>query len=138
MTTKTKFLPFLLAALLLLIAALPLAVSAEETTPALILTEICFNPTFMENDKDLAETADVLEYVEAVNASDKPVSLEGATLQYSETGFDGPFKSNALLGMEGGDMTLAPGEIAVIAIYNADTAKAGLGYATAAEKKAKR
>ena len=33
-------------------------------------------------------------------------------------------------------MTLAPGEIAVIAIYNADTAKAGLGYATAAEKAA--
>lgn len=136
MTSKAKFFPLLLSALLLLTTLLPLTVSAEETTPALILTEICFNPTFMENDKDLAETADVLEYVEAVNASDKPVSLEGATLQYSEAGFDGPFKSNVLLGMEGGDMTLAPGEIAVIAIYNADTAKAGLGYATAAEKKA--
>ena len=84
MTTKTKFLPFLLAALLLLTTLLPLTVSAEETTPALILTEICFNPTFMENDKDLAETADVFEYVEAVNASEKPISLKDATLQYSE------------------------------------------------------
>ena len=84
MTTKTKFLPFLLAALLLLTTLLPMTVSAEETTPALILTEICFNPTFMENDKDLAETADVFEYVEAVHASEKPLSLKDATLQYSE------------------------------------------------------
>jgi len=125
-----------LAGMLLLASALPLTVTAEDPAPALILTEICFNPTFQENDKDLADTADVLEYVEVVNASDKPISLEGATLQYSEKGFDGPFKSNAILGMDGADMTLAAGEIAVIAIYNADTAKAGLGYATAEEKKA--
>ena len=136
MTNKTKHLPLLLSALLLLTSALPLTVTAEDPAPALILTEICFNPTFQENDKDLADTADVLEYVEVVNASDKPVSLEGATLQYSEKGFDGPFKSNAILGIDGTDMTLAAGEIAVIAIYNADTAKAGLAYATAEEKKA--
>ena len=136
MTTKTKLLPLLLSALLLLTSALPLTVTAEDPAPALILTEICFNPTFQENDKDLADTADVLEYVEVVNASDKPVSLEGTTLQYSEKGFDGPFKSNAILGIDGTDMTLAAGEIAVIAIYNADTAKAGLAYATVQEKKA--
>ncbi len=124
-----------LACMLLLATVIP-ATAAEDPAPALILTEICFNPTFMENDKDLADTADVLEYVEVINASDKPVSLEGTALQYSEKGFDGPFKQNAILGMDGTDKTLAPGEIAVIAVYNADTAKAGLAYATAEEKKA--
>ena len=136
MKRRIQIITVSLAFLLLFTTALPLTASAEKTAPALILTEICFNPTFMENDKDLADTADVLEYVEVVNASDKPVSLEGTTLQYSQDGFDAPYKSNAVLGMEGTDMTLAAGEIAVIAIYNADTAKAGLGYATAAEKKA--
>ena len=136
MLTKTKLFPLRLAALILLTSTLPLTVAAEDPAPALILTEICFNPTFMENDKDLADTADVLEYVEVVNASDKPVSLEGTTLQYSEKGFSGPYKQNAILGMDGTDMTLAAGGIAVIAIYNADTAKAGLAYAAAEEKKA--
>ena len=136
MTSKAKFFPLLLSALILLTSALPLTVTAKDPAPALILTEICFNPTFMENDKDLADTADVLEYVEVVNASDNPVSLESAALQYSEKGFDGPYKQNAILGMNDTDMTLAAGEIAVIAIYNADTAKAGLAYATAEEKKA--
>jgi endonuclease/exonuclease/phosphatase family metal-dependent hydrolase len=136
MKRRIQIITVTLAFLLLFTTALPLTASAEKTAPALILTEICFNPTFMENDKDLADTADVLEYVEVVNASDKPVSLEGTTLQYSQDGFDAPYKSNAVLGMEGNDMTLAAGEIAVIAIYNADTAKAGLAYATAEEKKA--
>lgn len=84
MKKKIRSITVVLAVMLLLTTLLPLTVSAEETTPTLILTEICFNPTFMENDKDLAETADVFEYVEAVNASEKPISLKDATLQYSE------------------------------------------------------
>ena len=48
-----------LACMLLLATVIPATVAAEDPAPALILTEICFNPTFMENDKDLADTADV-------------------------------------------------------------------------------
>ena len=126
-----------LSALLLLTAALPIAVSATEPTPKLILTEVCYNPTYVEgNDKGLSDTADVLEYVELINVSDAPVSLAGVTLQFSKNGFDGPYLTNQVLPLEGQDMILAPGEIAIIAVYNGDTAMAGLAYATAAEQKA--
>ncbi|MBQ3507487.1 MAG: endonuclease/exonuclease/phosphatase family protein [Clostridia bacterium] len=122
--------------LLLLAVAFPIVVSAEVILPQVVLTEICYNPTFMENDKDLADTADVLEYVEFVNISEETVSLEGITLQYSKDGYGGTFKTNSVLALEGNSLTLASGEIAVIAIYNADTATAGLAYATADERRA--
>lgn len=126
-----------LSLLFLLTAALPLTVTAEETAPQIVLTEICYNPTFIEgNDKGLEDTADVLEYVELVNISDETFSLEGITLQYSTEGYEGSYKKNQIIAMDGSPLTLAPGEIAVIAVYNADTAQAGLGYATADERKA--
>ena len=131
-----RFITATLSLLLLLSAALPMAVSAEETAPKIVLTEVCYNPTFRENDKGLQTTADILEYVELVNISGETVSLEGITLQHSTDGYDGTFKTNSVLALDGNPLTIAPGEIAVIAIYNADTAKAGLAYATAAERKA--
>ena len=137
MKRQVKLITIVLSVLLLLAAAIPMTVWAEDPVPALLITEICYNPTFIEgNDKDLADTADVLEYVELTNISSETVSLEGITLQYSKEGFDGAYRVNTVLAMEGGDMTLASGEVAIIAVYNADTAQAGLAYATAEEKKA--
>ena len=131
-----RFITATLSLILLLSAALPVTASAEETAPKIVLTEVCYNPTFMENDKGLEKTADVLEYVELVNVSEKIISLEGIKLQYSKEGYDGKFQTNAVLALEGNPLTLAPGEVAVIAVYNADAATAGLAYATAAERKA--
>lgn len=136
---KTKrWISALLVALLAVAVWLPLTTAAaDEPTPKLILTEICYNPTFVEgNDKDLEDSADVLEYVEVVNVTGEAISMEGLTLRYSKDGDEGPFKQNTVLLLAESGKTLAPGEVAVIAVYNADTAKAGLGYATPEEQKA--
>ena len=135
MNIKARLATAALALLTLLSSVIPLT-AAEEAAPKIILTEICYNPTFMENDKGLEDTSDVLEYVELTNISDETVSLEGITLQYSTDGYEGSFKTNAVLALDGSPMTLSHGDIAVIAVYNADTAKAGLAYATADERKA--
>ncbi len=136
MKIKARITAVAMTLLLLLGCALPMAASAEEILPQIVLTEICYNPTFTENDKGLEDTADVLEYVEFVNISEETVSLEGITLQYSKDGYGGSFKTDSVLALEGNPLTLAPGEIAVIAVYNEDTATAGLAYATADERKA--
>ena len=139
MNKKIRFAAAALALLLLSAATviIPLTAAAEEAVPKIILTEICYNPTFIEgNDKGLEDTADVLEYVELVNISEESVSLEGITLQYSKDGYGGEFRTDSVLALEGNPLTLAPGEIAVIAVYNEDTAKASLAYATADERKA--
>ncbi len=114
--------------------------SANEDSPVspeLVITEVCFNPTFQSNSFGLGNGADVLEYVEIANRSDKAVSLTDATLRRSNKGYEGSFKSNCILPVaDGGAAALQPGEIAVIVIYNADAFQAGLGYRTEADRRA--
>ncbi len=137
MNLKSKIISAALAILFLLTAAIPAAVSADDAAPQIIITEVCYNPGFITgNTLGLTSTADVLEYVEFVNISDQTVSLEGITLRYSQKGYEGTFKIDQVLALDGNPMTLDAGEIAVIAIYSKDTAKAKLGYATAEERKA--
>ncbi len=119
----------LLSTVLLGVGAVPLAANASATTdehPAVVFTEICFNPAFEENDYGLETSADVFEYLELCNRSDTPVSLDGITLARSTGGYDGTYRTMPILPPDGGDCRLDPGEIAVIAIPTADGYAAGL------------
>lgn len=96
----------------------------------LIITEVCYNPTFMENDMEdvVSPTTDVLEFVEVYNPSDEAVSLKDAVLRYSKTGYEGEFLENALVAVSTSTMTVAPRGVAIICIYGGDAAKFGLTY----------
>lgn len=106
-------------------------VSAAVPTP-LIITEVCYNPTFMENDMEdvVSATADVLEFVEVYNPSSEAVFLKDAVLRYSKTGYEGEFLENALVAVSTSSMTVAPRGVAIICIYGKDAANFGLTYDT--------
>ncbi len=105
--------------------------SVAVPTP-LLITEVCYNPTFMEHDNTdvVSATADVLEFVEIYNPSVEAVSLKDAVLRYSNTGYDGEFKENALTAVSTSTMTVEPRGVAIICIYGDDAAKFGLTYDT--------
>ncbi len=98
----------------------------------LLITEVCYNPTFIEHDRTdvVSATADVLEFVEVYNPSAEAVSLKDAVLRYSGSGYDGEFKENTLVAVSTSGMTVAPRETAIICIYGGDAAKFGLTYDT--------
>lgn len=98
----------------------------------LLITEVCYNPTFIEHDRTdvVSATADVLEFVEVYNPSAEAVSLKNAVLRYSGSGYDGEFKENTLVAVSTSGMTVAPRETAIICIYGGDAAKFGLTYDT--------
>ncbi len=118
---------------------LPLTATATEslsTQTVLAITEVCFNPTFKTNSFGLKDSADVLEYVEIVNCSDQAVSLAGMTLQRSNDGYEGKFKTNQMLSVTGDATVLQPGEIAVLAVYSEAAFTVGLRYKTEADRRA--
>ncbi len=117
------------------LASMPIA--AADECPRVVITEICYNPAYKENDLGLEKTADVFEYVEICNVSDEPVSMADATLQYSTEGYGGTFGVNRILAVrDTGDRLLGAGEIAVIAVFSGDSHAAGLRYDTEAERMA--
>lgn len=142
MNMKKRMLTAILTlALALSCLALP-AMSIEPTeavakAPSLVVTEVCFNPTYKANDVGLSDTADVLEYVEIANRSDEAVPLSGITLRSSTKGYDGTFKTDPVLSVPDENTTvLQPGEVAVIAVYTDDAFEVGLHYETEAERRA--
>ena len=97
----------------------PLTAFAETPPPegqGLLITEICYNPSWKEGDEQIEESADVFSYVEIYNPTDKTVSLTGLSLCYRSDDNVGT-ESGAVL-CAGSNPTLAPGEIAVIVLYN--------------------
>lgn len=129
-----------MAAVLFSLSALPLvsfasAARAEEE-PAVVLTEVCFNPTFEENNYGLDTSADIFEYMELYNRSDLPVSLAGLALERSTKGYDGDYSVDPILPPDEGDGMLAPGEFAIIAVITGDGYTAGLRTATPKDRAA--
>jgi hypothetical protein len=113
---KKFILPFLLCTIMLLS---PLTAFAETPPPegqGLLITEICYNPSWKEGDEQIEESADVFSYVEIYNPTDKTVSLTDLSLCYRSDG-NVIAESGAVL-CAGSNPTLAPGEIAVIVLYN--------------------
>ena len=113
---KTTLLTLLLCTLMLLC---PLTAFAE--TPAaegngLIITEICYNPAWREGDEQIEDNADVFSYVEIYNPTSSAVSLSDLTLSYRSD--DGTKLESGALLCAGSNPSLAPGEIAVIVLYN--------------------
>lgn len=98
----------------------------------LLITEVCFNPTYMAHDQEdvVSATADVLEYVEVYNPTSEPVSLKNAVIRYSNTGYDGEFMENAFIAVSTSAMTVAPRETVIICIYGKDAAQLGMTYDT--------
>ena len=97
----------------------PLTAFAETPPPegqGLLITEICYNPSWKEGDEQIDESADVFSYVEIYNPTDKTVSLTDLSLCYRADG-NVIAESGAVL-CAGSNPTLAPGEIAVIVLYN--------------------
>ena len=108
------------------------ASAATELPTPLLITEVCFNPTFIEHDREeeVAATADFLEFVEIYNPTDEAVSLKDAVLRYSNSGYDGAFKENSLVAVSTSDMTVAPRDTVIICIYGKDAAILGYTYDT--------
>ena len=97
----------------------PLTAFAETPPPegqGLLITEICYNPSWKEGDEQIEESADVFSYVEIYNPTGKTVSLTDLSLCYRSDDNAGT-ESGAVL-CAGSNPTLAPGEIAVIVLYN--------------------
>ena len=109
-----------------------ISVSSAAVPTPLLITEVCYNPTFYEHGmtEEVSATADVLEFVEIYNPSAEAVSLKDASLCYSNGGYDGTFKENALVAVSTSDMTIDPRGMAVICIYGGDAAKMGMTYDT--------
>ena len=97
----------------------PLTAFAETPPPegqGLLITEICYNPSWKEGDEQIEQSADVFSYVEIYNPTGKTVSLTDLSLCYRSDDNAGT-ESGAVL-CAGSNPTLAPGEIAVIVLYN--------------------
>ncbi len=129
----------LLTVFMTVAAAVPMATADDSIdsssvavpTP-LLITEVCYNPTFMEHDNTdvVSATADVLEFVEVYNPSAEAVSLKDAVLRYSNTGYDGEFKENTLKAVSTSTMTVEPRGVAIICIYGGYAAQMGMTYDT--------
>lgn len=111
-------------------SAQPSAPDAVEPPTPLLITEVCFNPTYMEHDQEdlVSATSDVFEFVEIYNPTNEAVSLKDAVLCYSKNGDEGEFKENALVAVSTSDMTIAPHETVVVCIYGKDAALLGYTY----------
>ena len=72
------------ATVLTILPAALTASAAEGDTPALVITEICFNPAFRENDAGLETSEDVLEYVEIHNPFDTDVSIADCVMRLAK------------------------------------------------------
>ncbi len=110
-------------------SALIASETLELPTP-LLFTEVCYNPTYMEHDKEdlVSATADVFEFVEVYNPTNDAVSLKNSVLRYSKTGYEGEFKENALVAVSTSDMTVAPRDTVIICIYGKDAVSLGYTY----------
>lgn len=132
---KITALLLITAAVMALIPAM-LTASAEEDGPALVITEVCFNPTFRENDAGLADTEDVLEYVEIYNRSDADVSVADCVMRLAK-GYAADSRSqNAIVTVSDNPRVIKAGETAIFVCYQATSATLGYGYATDAEIRA--
>ncbi|MBO5043276.1 MAG: endonuclease/exonuclease/phosphatase family protein [Clostridia bacterium] len=110
--------------------AQPSAHGAVELPTPLLITEVCFNPTYMEHGQEdlVSATADVFEFVEIYNPTNAAVSLKDAVLCYSKSGDEGEFKENALVAVSTSEMTVAPHETVIVCIYGKDAALLGYTY----------
>ena len=122
------------AAVLTLLPA-ALSVSAGDAVPALVITEVCFNPTFEENDKGLSESEDVLEYVEVYNPGDTEVSIADCVMRLAK-GYGAEPTQNAIVTVSDNPRVIGAGKTAVFVCYQATSATLGYGYATDEEIKA--
>lgn len=109
-------LPFLLCTIMLLSSLTAFAETPPPEGQGLLITEICYDPSWKEGDEQIEESADVFSYVEIYNPTDKTVSLTDLSLCYRSDDNAGT-ESGAVL-CAGSNPTLAPGEIAVIVLYN--------------------
>ena len=111
----------LLSLLLCTLMLLAPITAFAETPPAegqgLLITEICFNPAWKEGDEQIEDNADVFPYVEIYNPTDRTISLSELSLTYRSDAGE-VLESGALI-CAGDAPTLAPGEIAVVVLYNA-------------------
>ncbi len=113
------------------------AAEATPETPTLIITEVCFNPSFKENDVDLSNTEDVTEYVEVYNPTDADVSVADCVMQYTGNGFAAEsYSTNRIVTVSDNPRVIKPGETAVFVCYQASSATLGYGYASDEEIKA--
>ena len=125
-----------LAAVMAMIPAAS-GVSADEAVPALVITEVCFNPSFKENDFDLSNSEDVTEYVEVYNPTDADVSVADCVMQYTGKGFAAEsYSTNRIVTVSDNPCILKPGETAVFVCYQTSSATLGYGYASDGEIKA--
>ncbi|MBO7297176.1 MAG: hypothetical protein J6V39_07935, partial [Clostridia bacterium] len=108
------------AALLLCTIMLLSPLTAFAKTPpsegnGLLITEICYDPSWKEGDERIEEGADVFSYVEIYNPTDRTISLTDLSLCYRTE--KERIDSGALI-CAGSTPSLAPGEIAVIVLYD--------------------
>ena len=124
-----------LATVLTLLPATLTASAAEGDTPALVITEVCFNPAFKENDAGLEDSEDVLEYVEIHNPFDTDVSIADCVMRLAK-GYGADPAENAIISVSDNPRVIGAGKTAVFVCYQATSAALGYGYATDDEIKA--
>ncbi len=137
MRTMKRILAILLVAATA-IALLPAALtaSAAGNAPALIITEVCFNPAFRENTADLGVNEDVLEYVEIYNRSNADVSIADCVMRYAKGYSEESYSQNAIFAVSDNPRVIKAGETAIFVCYQATSATLGYGYKNDAEIKA--
>ncbi len=121
---KTNLFALLICSLMLLA---PLTAFAETPPPegeGLIITEICYNPAWVEGDEQIENNADVFPYTEIYNPTNRTVSLAELTLCYRSD--DNVRAESGALICAGDTPALAPGEIAVIVHYSKNWETLGL------------
>lgn len=101
-----------------------------DPAPSAVITEICYNATYRENTYNLDKSVDMFEYIEISNPTEEPVSLRDWTVVRRD-GYEGSETyTNHIYAASDSEMTLAPGGVAILAIYSSYNVKIGLGYAT--------
>jgi endonuclease/exonuclease/phosphatase family metal-dependent hydrolase len=134
-TMKKLFAILLTLATVISLLPAALTASAETAPPALVITEVCFNPTFRDNDKDMSNTEDVLEYVEVYNPGTADVSLADAVMRLAK-GYGKDAAQNAVIAVSDNPRVIGAGKTAVFVCYQATSATLGYGYATDEEIRA--
>lgn len=126
-------LPFLLCTIMLLSSLTAFAETPPPEGQGLLITEICYNPSWKEGDEQIEESADVFAYVELYNPTNRTISLADLSLCYRSDDNAGT-ESGAVI-CAGDAPSLAPGEIAVIVLYD-QSSWAVLGLDNTAESAA--
>ena len=124
-----------LATVMSLLPATLTVSAAEGDTPTLIITEVCFNPTFRENDAGLEDSEDVLEYVEVYNPGQADVSVADTVMRLAK-GYGAENAENAVMTVSDNPRVIGAGKTAVFVCYQATSAALGYGYANDEEIKA--